>query len=182
MKLGAKAAMTSQAKMDVNTTIGLYKKAAALDRFNAMYRIDLAQIMNKELKETKDRKYYDGVMEQISLIRKYEPHNHQFTSVICNIYLSLGKFEEASELVDFRAQDEPLIAQSYKSKIDVNFEIVKYYAKNNTMQEAIPYLREIAEAKEQIERINAELQEPIVLDENTLEKVEASLKALEAMK
>ena len=90
MNFGVQAAVTSQAKMDVNKSIDLFKKAAALDRYNVMYRIDLAQILNKRLRETKDRKYYDGVMEQITLIRKYEPYNHQYTSTICNIYLSLG--------------------------------------------------------------------------------------------
>lgn len=182
MNIGAQAAIASQAKLDVNKTIGMYEKAAALDRYNAIYRIDLAQILNKQLRETKDRKYYDGVMEQISLIRKYEPYNHQYTSMICNIYLSLGKFEEASKLADIKVQDEPLIAQSYKLKIDVNFEIVKYHAKNNTMQEAIPYLGKIAEAQEQITRINTKLQEPLVLDDKTLEKVEASSKAFEMIK
>ncbi|HQO70627.1 MAG TPA: hypothetical protein PLH71_10055, partial [Clostridia bacterium] len=164
-----------------NKTIGLYEKAASLDKYNAIYRIDLAQILNKQLRETKDKKYYDGVMEQISLIRKYEPYNHQYTSMICNIYLSLGKFEEASMLADIKVQDEPLITQSYKSKIDVNFEIVKYYAKNNTMKEAVPYLEKIVETKEQFAELDSRLSEPLLLDEKSLEKIEVASKALESM-
>lgn len=182
MKLGAQAAITSQAKMDVNKTIDLYKKAASLDRYNAIYRIDLAQILNKQLSETKDRKYYDGVMEQVSLIRKYEPYNHQYTSTICNIYLSIGKFEEVSRLADIKVQDEPLIAQSYSLKIDANFEIVKYYAENNSMQEAVPYLEKVVEAKEQLAEINSRLQEPLLLNEKNIEKIEAASKALEMVK
>lgn len=182
MKLGAQAAITSQANMDVNKAIDLYEKAAALDRYNGIYRIDLAQILNKQLRETKDRKYYDGVMEQISLIRKYEPYSHQYTPTICNILLSLGKFEEASKLADVKVVDEPLLAQSYNMKIDTNFAIVSYYARNNNMQSAIPYLEKVVNAKEQLDKVNAKLPEPLALDEGTLQKIEASIKALEVVK
>jgi len=182
MKLGAQAAISSQAGMDVNKTIGLYEKAASFDRYNAIYRIDLAQILNKQLRETKDRKYYDGVMEQISLIRNYEPYNHQYTSTICNIYLSLGKFEEASKLADVKVLDEPLLVQSYTIKTDANFEIVEYYARNNTIQEAVPYLKKVVEVKEQLEKVNSRLQEPLMLNEKSLEKIEVASKALEMIK
>jgi len=181
MKLGAQAAVASQAKVDVNKTIDMYEKAAALDRYNTIYRVDLAQILNKQLRETKDRKYYDEVMEQISFIRKYEPYNHQYTSTICNIYLSIGKFEEASKLVDIKVQDEPLIGQSYRLKVDTNFEIVRYYAQNNTMEEAVPYLKKIVETKVQFEEVNSRLSEPLILDEKSLEKIEVASKALESM-
>jgi len=182
IKLGAQAAITSQANMDVNTTIGLYEKAASLDRYNAIYRIDLAQILNKQLRETNDGKYYDEIMEQISLIRKYEPYNHQYTATVCNILISIGKFEEVSKLADMIVADEPLVIRSYAIKINANFEITKYYARNNNMQAAVPYLERIVDAKEQLDRINEKLDAPLVLDAGTLEKYEASFKALEALK
>jgi tetratricopeptide (TPR) repeat protein len=182
MKLGVQGAATSQENKDMDKAMELYERASKFDRYNGAYRIDLAQIMNNKLIATKDKKYYDGIMEQISLIRKYEPYNHQYTPIICSLYLSTGKFEEASKLADTKLQEEPMVAQSYLLKTDVNYELANYYLKENKVQEAIPYLEKIIEAKDQFEKINKSLKAPLKLTEDYTKKLEAAQRTLDMIR
>lgn len=179
IRLGAQGAAVSQENKDMNKAMELYKKASTFDRFNSAYRIDLAQIMSKQLRETKEKKYYDGIMELISLIRKYEPYNHQYTPIICSVYLSTGEFEEAAKLTDVKLQDEPLLEQSYALKIDVNYEIAHYYVKDERIKEAVPYLEKILEANDQFEEINMSLKKPLKLTEDYPKKLEAAQRTLD---
>jgi len=179
MKLGAQGAAISQENKDMNKAMELYKKASTFDRFNSAYRIDLAQIMSRQKREAKDKKYYDSIIEQLSLIRKYEPYNHQYTPIICSVYLSTGKFEEASILADVKLQNEPMLEQSYALKIDVNYEIAHYYVKDERIQEAVPYLEKILEANDQFEEINRSLKTPLKLTEDYPKKMEAAQRTLE---
>lgn len=182
MKLGAQGAATSQGNKDMNKAIELYEKASTFDKYNGAYRIDLAQIMNNKLRETKDKKYYDGIMEQISFIRKYEPYNHQYTPIICSLYLSTGKFEEASKLADEKLKDEPMLAQSYELITDVNYELANFYLKDNKVKEAIPHLEKILETNGKIERINESLKTPLKLKEDYPKKLEAVQRTLEMIR
>ncbi len=182
MRLGAQGAAVSQENKDMNKAMELYKKASVFDKFNCAYRIDLAQIMAKQLRETKDKKYYNGIMEQISLIREYEPYNHQYTPIICSLYLSTGEFEKAAALADTKLQEEPMLAQSYALKTDVNYELANFYLKNNKVKEAIPHLEKIMEANEQFERINASLNKPLKLTEEYTKKLEAAQRTLNMIK
>jgi tetratricopeptide (TPR) repeat protein len=182
IKLGVQGAQISNENKDMNKAIELYKKASTFDRLNGAYRIDLAQIMNKQLRATKKKEYYDGIMEQISLIKKYEPYNHQYTPIICSLYLSTGEFEEAAELADVKLQDEPLLEQSYALKIDVNYEVANYYVKDEKIQEAVPYLEKILQANDQFEKINKTLKTPLKLTEDYPKKLEAAQKTLEMIK
>lgn len=182
MRLGFQGAISSQEKKEVSKTIGLYERAVTLDKYNGVYRIDLVQIMNNEFRKTKDPKYYDAIMEQISLLRKYEPYNHEFTPRLCNTLLSLGKLEEASKLADAIVVDEPMIVQSYKIKTDVNYEIADYYLKNNQVKEAVPYLESVVEAKDKLDEINTSLETPIKLEGDYPKKFDAAARALEMIK
>ncbi len=179
MKLGTQGARASHSKEDSERVIEFYEKATTFDRYNGAYRIDLAQIMNNQLRKTKEKKYLDRMEEQIFLIRRYEPNNHQYTPVICSLYLSTGKYEEASNMAEERLQNEPMLAQSYALKIDVNYEIASYYVQENKIKEAVPYLEKILTANEEFEKVNAGLKTPLKLEEEYLKKVEAVQRTLD---
>ncbi|WP_372995847.1 O-antigen ligase family protein [Lutispora sp.] len=179
MKLGNQGARASRNKEGSNRVMELYQKASVFDRFNGAYRIDLAQMMNNELRKTKDKKYLDGIEEQISLIKRYEPYNHQYTPVICNLHLSLGKFEEASDIVNEKLQHEPMVEQSYMLKIDLNYKVASYYIKDEKVQEAIPYLQKILEASDELEKVNMNLKTPLKLTGNYPKMIEAAQRTLD---
>lgn len=162
--------------------IELYEKASRFDRYNTMYRIDMAQIMNNQLRKTKDRRYLDEFNKQISLIQKYEPYNHQYTPLICSIYLNTGNFEGASNLAEKKLRDEPLLVQSYTLLIDINYEMAQYYLKENKIQEAITYLEKVLKTDNYFEETNKTLKQPMKLTEDYLKKVEAVSKTLEMIK
>jgi tetratricopeptide (TPR) repeat protein len=182
IKLGTQGAKTSNENKDVNKAIELYKKASTSDRYNGAYRIDLAQILNNQFRRTKDEKYNNAVIEQISLIKKYEPYNYKYAPIICNLYLSTGKFREASVLTDEKLQNEPMVVQSYELKIDLNYEVANYYVRDKKVQEAVPYLEKILEANAQLEETNKNLKTPLKLTENSLKKVEAAQRTLDMIK
>ncbi len=178
MRLGFHAARSYKENKEAAQVIELYKRAAGFDRYNATYRIDMVQIMNNELRKEKNVKYYNEIMEQISSIRKYEPHNHQFTPTLCNTLLSLGKFEEASKLAASKLADEPLSELSYKIKIDVNYEIAQYYVRGNKIKEAVHYLEETVQAGKKLQEVNASIEEPLRLGEDYVKKMDAAAKTL----
>lgn len=182
MKLGAQGALTAKEGKDINKAIELYEKASTFDRYSAVYRIDLAQIMNNQLRKTKNRKYLDGFLEQVSFIRKYEPYNHEYTPTICSMYLAIGMLNEASNLADVKLKDEPLLLQSYMVKIDVNYEIASYYLKNEKVEEAIPYLEKVIKAKDELDVVNANLKEPLNLTGDYPKKLDAAFRTLEMIK
>ncbi len=182
MRLGIQGARTSQLNNDANKAIELYEKAAKLDRYNSVYRVDMAQLMNKALRETKSGKYYDGITEEISQIRKYEPHNHQYTTIMCSILYSIGKFEEASHLADIKVSDEPMLVTSYNTKIDTNYQIASYYIKSKKLQEAVPYLEKVLKAKDELAEVNSHIADPMVLEGDYPKKLEAVSRTLEMIR
>jgi tetratricopeptide (TPR) repeat protein len=98
------------------------------------------------------------------------------------MYLAIGKFQEASILADEKLQDEPMLAQSYALKIDVNYEVANYYVKDEKIQEAVPYLEKILEANAEFEEINNKLKTPLKLTENYPKKIEAAQRTLDMIK
>ncbi|HYF75357.1 MAG TPA: O-antigen ligase family protein [Candidatus Nitrosocosmicus sp.] len=182
MKLGTQGAETAKNTKDFNKAIEIYERAASLDRFNAAYSLDLAQLMTNRIIATKDPEYQKEFMKRISLVKKYEPYNHQYTRTICNMLLALGKFEEASMAAEEKLQDEPLLSPSYMLNIDVNYHIASYYVKNKKIEEAVPYLEKIADAKARFDKVNSNLSEPLVLNEDYPKKIEASSRTLEMIK
>ena len=71
MNLGNKASKI--VNKDMNAAIPLYQKAMKFDKYNNNYRVDYAQLMSNKLKETKDVKYYNSMIENIEKIRETEP-------------------------------------------------------------------------------------------------------------
>lgn len=172
IRLGSQGALVYNKNKDMDRAIELYEKAIKFDKYNGVYRMDMAQMLNIKLKDTKERKYYDSILEQISLARKYEPYNHKYTPTICNLYLALGKLEEASALASKKLKDEPLIEQSYFIVIDVNYQIADYYLKGDNIKEAEPYLEKVLEAEDILEDINSDLDKPLKLSEKHTQKVQ----------
>lgn len=181
-KLGGQAVQNARESKDIDKAIELYEKAIKFDRYNAVYRYDLAQIMNNQLRKTKDKKYYDSFMEQLSMIKRYEPYNHQYTPTICSMLLSIGKFEEASTLADERVLHEPMIIPSYFMKIDANYQIAEYLLKNDEVEESMPYLEKVLEAEGQLKEINNKTEKPLKLTEDYPKKTEAAQRTLEMIK
>lgn len=182
MKLGAQGAKSYKEEDDAGKAIELYEKASQFDRYNSIYRIDLAQIMSNQLRKTNDKKYYDEMNKLILLIRKYEPYNHQYTSTICRMYLAIGSFENASELADQKLQNEPMLIQSYELKTGVNYEIAKYLLTSHKVQEASAYLEKVLEAKYEFEKLNARLRTPLSLEGDYPKEIEAAQRTLDLIK
>ncbi|MEA4963990.1 O-antigen ligase family protein, partial [Lutispora sp.] len=164
IKTGDKAAKLIKA--DKDKAIAMYEKAMRLDRFNAAYRIDYAQIISNKFRSTKDVKDYNNVLEQIGKINKHEPYNSIYTSTVINLMLSNGLIDEAVSLTNIKVQKEPMVAQWYIQKIEVNYEIAKYLLSNNQQTKAIPYLENMIEVKEEYEKANARALKPIKLPQD----------------
>lgn len=180
IRTGDKAAKLM--KTDKDKAAAMYEKAIKLDRFNAAYRIDYAQIMSNKFRSTKDMKTYNNVLEQISKINKYEPYNSIYTNTIINLMLSNGLIDEAVSLADSKVKKEPMMVQWYMQKIEVNYEIAKYYFSVNQHTKAIPYLENIIEAKEEYESANARALKPIKLPQDYDMKTDLALNWIEQAK
>jgi len=181
IRTGGQAAKQASGR-NIDKAIKLYEKAIKFDKFNVVYRFDLAQIMNNELRKTKKEEYFRSFMDQIAMIRKYEPYNHTYTPTICSMYLAIGRFEEASALSDRYLADMPMIDFSYNMKIDVNYEIASFYLKDERLEEAMPYLMKVMETKEQLDKLNQKLNKSIKLDEEHEKKIKGANRVLEMIK
>lgn len=164
IKTGDKAAKLI--KNDKDKAVALYENAIRFDRFNAAYRVTYAQLISNNIKESKDTKEYNNVLEQIGKISEYEPYNGIYTSAVINLMLSNGLIDEAVSLADSKVLKEPMAPQWYIQKIEVNYEIAKYYFSVNERTKAIPYLENIIEAKGEYEAANERALKPIKLPQD----------------
>lgn len=157
---------------DIEKSVELYEKAIRFDKYNSDYRVDYAQIMNNKLKQTKDSKYYNRMLEEINNIKKYEPYNYQYASILINLFTSNGMFDEAVEMAEEKLKNQPMVVESYVLKADLNYEIAKYYFENSQHGKAIPYLEKMIEAKEQYDEANSKLDKPMKLPKDYNMKTE----------
>lgn len=161
MYLGDKA--SKLVNKDMEAAIPIYQKAIKFDKYNNAYRVDYAQLMNNKLKQTQDVKHYNSMMQQIDKVRKTEPHNYKYASVIINLLLSNGQLDKAVSLADDRVNDEPMVPESYIMKIDVNYEIAKFFFSNSEHAKAIPYLENILDVEAQYKNVQERLLQEIEL-------------------
>lgn len=193
LKLGAQAVNHAKEK-DIDKAITLFEKAAKFDRYNTAYRYDLSQIMNNELRKSKDKKYYDGFMKQLSMIKKYEPYNYDNATTICSMLLAIGKLEEASALADEWVLNSPMVVPPYNMKIDANYQIARYHLEKEEIEQAHPYLEKVMEAEKQMEATNDKIKEAkenskilgsiklLKLTDDYPKKLEASQRTLDLIK
>ena len=182
MKLGGQAVENATDNKDIEKAIELFQRASKYDKYNTVYRYDLAQILNNQLRKTKDKKYYDSFMDSTAIIKKYEPYNHDHTPIICSMFLAIGEFEKANELTEKRIQHQPMVLAPYIMKIDVNYQIAKYYLEKEEIEESVPYLEKALEAVKQLEEINEKIDEPMKFKGDYPKKIEAIETTLEMIK
>jgi len=177
INIGNKAAR--EMSSDIDKSMAIYEKAIKLDKYNSDYKADYAQIMSYKYRETNDVKYYNNMLEQISNIEKYEPYNYKYTSILINLLTSNGMFEEAINMAETKLKNEPLVVQSYVLKVDLNYEIAKFYFENNQHRKAIPYLENMIKAKEQYDEANSKLEKPMKLPDDYNMKTELAINWIE---
>lgn len=194
VRLGLKAVDESEENKDIERSTALFEKAVKFDRYNTVYRLNLAKIMNNQLRLTKDKKYFDDFMKQLNMIKKYAPYNYDDSVTICNMLFAIGRIEEASDLADERVLDNPMVLASYYMKIDINYQIAKYYLEKEEIKKAMPYLEKVLEAEKQMEAVNEKIRyvaekskiieqvEFLELEMDFPEKVEAALRTLNMIK
>jgi len=164
---------------DIEKSVQLYEKAMRFDKYNSDYRVDYAQIMNSKLKQTGDSKYYNRMLEEINYIKKYEPYNYQYASILINLFTSNGMFEEAVEMAELKLKNQPMVVESYVLKVDLNYEIAKFYFENSQHGKAIPYLENMIEAKEQYDEANSKLEKPMKLPKDYNMKTDLAINWIE---
>mgnify|MGYP001489253223 CR=1 FL=1 len=174
---GVKAARNANSNYD--EAINLFKKAMKFDRFNAAYRVDYAQLMNLKLSQTKDGRYFTEMMKQIDMVNKYEPYNIDYMSVIINLMLSNGLFEEAASLADINVEIAPMVPNSYIQKTQVNHEIAKYYFSTKQHSKAIPYLENMIETEKEYKEANSRAVKPIELPKDYNMRTDLALNWIE---
>lgn len=181
-RVGSQAVVSVRDDKNPDKAILLFEKASKFDRYNAAYGYDLAQVLNNQLRKTKDKKYYAPFMESLSMIKKYEPYNHKYTPTICSMLLSIGEFDKAINLTEERVAHQPMIIASYYMKIDVNYQIAKYYLEKEEIEESVPYLERALETVGQLEEINNAIEKPLKFKDDYPKKIEAIQNTLEMIK
>jgi len=164
---------------DIDGKIELFARAMKFDRFNAAYRVDYAQLMNLKLSQTKDGSYFTEMMRQIDMANKYEPYNIDYMSVIINLMLSNGLFEEAASLADINVEIAPMVPNSYVQKTQVNHEIAKYYFSTKQHSKAIPYLENMIETEKEYKEANSRAVKPIELPKDYNMRTDLALNWIE---
>lgn len=153
-------------KSNLNKAIPIYEKAMKFDRYNAAYRMDYAQIMAEKYKAEKDSTSYDKLLGSLNEIERYEPNNGKYMAVRIGLYLSNGMFDEGVELADRLITLQPLAVSAYLNKLNVNYEIAKYYFSLSQHDKALPYLDKMIETEQQLETAKSRSLRPLEVPEN----------------
>lgn len=136
---------------NINDAIPLYEKAMSMDKYNAAYRMDYAQIMSSKYKSEKDRAYLEKFVQSLNQIAKYEPYNEHYMPVIASLYLNNGMLDQGVSVTNDLVALQPLVVNAYVNKLQVNYEIAKYYFSKSQQDKALPYLENMIETERQLE-------------------------------
>ncbi len=155
---------------DVLKAEKLYKKAIGYDKYNAAYKIDYAQILDRRYQSSRSQSDLVLLNDNLKAATKYEPYNTRYTPTIINLLLKYGRFEEASSKADNLIALQPLSVDAYSFKVDVNYQVASYFFKNKKFADAIPYLDKMLQTRSQIEAAKEKSSRQLIIPEK-LEKM-----------
>lgn len=156
---------------DADKAIVLYEKAMKLDRLNGAYRMDYAQIMGNKFKNTKDNTYLIKVKETLAEIEKLEPQNAKYIPYRINLLIGYGELQKGIELANRMVDMQPLVENAYVNKIQVNYEIAKFYYSNKQFKEAMPFLDNMIEVEAQLEAAKVKSIKPFEVNKNIYDMI-----------
>lgn len=169
MSYGSKAAKLVNS--DVNKAMPMYEKAMALDKYNAAYRLDYAQIMSNKYKSEKDQIYYKKLIDSLNQVTKYEPKNELYIPTTISIYLNNGMIDQGVALANDIVILEPLNANSYMTKLQVNYEVSKYYMSSAQHDKALPYLENMIDTEKELENAKSKAIKPFEVDKKVYDMI-----------
>ncbi len=156
---------------DPDKAIINYEKAMRLDRFNGAYRMDYAQLMGNKFINTKNSTYLVKVKNALDEIEKYEPQNAKYIPIRINLLINYGEMEKGIELTNQLVDMQPLVEGAYANKIQVNYQIAKFYFSKQQFNDALPYLNNIIEVEGQLEAAKAKSTRPFEVQKNVYDMI-----------
>lgn len=156
---------------DTNKAIPMYEKAMSLDKYNAAYRLDYAQIMSTKYKSEKDKIYYEKLVDSLNQITKYEPKNELYIPTTISVYLNNGMIDQGVTIANNIVILQPLNANAYLIKLQVNYEVAKYYFSISQHDKAIPYLENMIDTEKELERAKNRSTKPFDADKKVYDLI-----------
>lgn len=153
MLYGNKAA--SLVTKDIGNSIVLYEKAIRRDPYNINYYLDYAQLLNERYKASGNSNELVKFEKTLEWLIDKNTGDIKENSIIIKLLLETGKLEKAIEILNNTVKSNLMVAEVYMYKIDVNYQIAKFYFSNKEQKKAIPYLNGILESEQQFKDANS---------------------------
>ncbi|HYE10149.1 MAG TPA: O-antigen ligase family protein [Patescibacteria group bacterium] len=150
---------------DTNKSISLYESAMARDPFNSNYHMDYIQVMYRSYKSSNDAVSLQKMQKSMDKVLDLGLNDTRQSSVLVNLLLSTGRLDKTIEVVDDMVDRNPMIAEMYMYKLNVNYEIAKQFFTNNQQDRAIPYLKNMIEVETQFNENNEKAAKPMRVPE-----------------
>ena len=164
MNDGKKAA--NLIKKDINRSVSLYETAMKSDRYNVNYYLDYIQVLSSLYINDHNPDRLAKINSSIEKIMSLETYNLQHSQVVIKVLVGLGQIDKAITVANKVEAMNPMLPEAYMLKLQVNYEVAKYYFSTTQHEKAIPYLNNMIESKREFEISNARALKPLKEPEN----------------
>lgn len=145
----------------------IYEKSMKFSYYNYSYLVDYNQILTSEVIQTGDKSKVPEIYEGYKEVEKNDGYNTKFYMPVLNFYLRFGYLEDAQNLLDKHIEITPLDPNVYEQKATIDNEIMKQFASNKGLKEAISYADKIIDIEKQHEEALSKTIAPFELTDRT---------------
>lgn len=146
---------------DINKSVSLYESAMRKDPNNINYHMDYMQVMYKRYKSNHDSVSLGKMEKSMDKVLEMKIQDTKQGSIMVNLLLGTGKLDLGMKVVNEMVDNNPMVADMYMYKLNVNYEIAKQLFSMKEHKKAIPYLNNMIEAEQQFNITNARAAVPM---------------------
>jgi tetratricopeptide (TPR) repeat protein len=143
------------------------KTAVKLDPLNSTYRVNLANVINRDEGIDKKDKYW-LISTQLEQALKNDSFNTEFYVRMALHQYSYARFDDAVRLLDKAIMLNPSIPESYTGKMNLLYSLAEYYYEQEDEAGAIETLNRLKNVKEVIKSNNKQLLIPVKVNPELL--------------
>lgn len=152
---------------EINQAEKYARTAVKLDPFKSSYRVNLAMVINSN-KAIDNRIRYERAGKQLEKAINYDRFNYRIYGEMARHQFMYGNFNAASDYVKKAIYYNPVAPNSYALRMDLLFNMAKYYHGKKEYIKAIERLKELKNIRKMIAEKNKELESPIKVDSELL--------------
>lgn len=161
---------TAAQNADIRKTIHYLEKAAAWDRFNGVYKIELASAMLA--KGNISGPEFEKIIETLGEAERSVLYNAQLNIRIAAIYMTIARFENAFSALEQAVRLAPLEKETWKYLAEGYYNIFRLFLNQGDIEKACAVAKRIVDISELTRELTAGRMESVLYLNDTYKMLE----------